>query len=169
MEEKKKQPKKTSAKAKKGLPTAESVPIINITRHNVIGEINVGGAFNIIVTNNEAIITSPRYRVIYDNPTNAYLMILDLIKTYQKEDKTEEEVSMCDNLSKLFVDNFFWHILYFDDTKLCNDMWEYHSNYLNNKLNEAQNSDNLPEDDPTILQIMREEYEAVDVLSNGKD
>ena len=170
MEEKQKQPKKTRATAKKGLPTTtDNIPIINITRGSIIGEMSVGGAFNIIVTKNEAIIESPNYKAIYMNPTNAYLMILDLVKTYQKEDKTEEETNMCNNLSTLFVDNFFWHILYFDDAELANDMWEYHSNYLNNKLTEASNADNLPADDPTIVQIMRDEYNAIETLQNGKN
>ena len=169
MEEKKKQPKKTSVKTKKGLPTTASIPIISINRQNVIGEMSVGGAFNIIVTKDEAIIESPNYKAIYMNPTNAYLMILDLVKTNQKEDKTEEEVNLCTNLSTLFVDNFFWHILYFDDAKLANDMWDYHSNYLNNKLTDAEKADNLPADDPTIVQIMRDEYDAIDTLNNGKN
>lgn len=150
---------------KKGIP---SIPVLSyVDGRNIIAEIEAG-AYKIYVTDTAAVVKSTYFSVIYENPSLQYQSFLYIATLKTKPDRTEEENSILENLSILYPDFAGFHLLYFTDTTLAKEMYDYHFKYLNNRI-EAMESEELQADSPEALEEVREQIAMQEDLLKSED
>lgn len=150
---------------KKGIP---KTPVLSyVDGKNIIAEIQ-SGAYKIYVTDSAAVVKSTYFSIIYENPSLQYQSYLYLATLKTKPDRTEEDNSILESLSILYPDFAGFHLLYFTDTTLARDMYDYHFKYLNNKL-EAMELEELKTDSHDALDDVKEQIALQNDLLKTED
>lgn len=143
---------------KKGMPTKPT--IVYVDGNHIVGEIKKKD-YTIIVTDTHAVIKSTYFTTIYGSPSVQYNYLFHLIDLDKKEDKTEEDKETVENLSILYPNIANFHLLYYTDFDLANEMVKFHYSYMNNKVEAAMNAE-LQSDEPDALKQVMEDFEMVE-------
>lgn len=124
--------------------------LVVVANRNIIGSIK-HELYTITVTDTNVVFTTNQYTYIANSTSNMYIHFLGLIELHKKEDKTEEEKEIYENILDIYTCNINWHTLWFNDVELAGKVYGLHVDYLNKRMDEAINA-KLTEDDGSALQ-----------------
>ena len=141
---------------KKTTKVGNNIPVVvYVPEEGLIGKWK-DDLYEIIVTENHAVISSRYFRMVYDNPTLQYTYLRDTMVVHMSKDKTEEDIKNVKSLFSLFPNILTFHFHYYSDEKLCVDMYKLHQDYIMDKLEKAMDADNLPIDDPNFIKDLQD-------------
>lgn len=139
-------------------------PVLSyVEAKGVIGEIK-SDLYTITVTKTHAVIKTTHYTYVVDNTCPTYVHWEGLIDLYKNPKRTEEEDNLLDTLLILYTNAINWHTLWFQDAKLMNDMWNFHTDWLNNETTKAMEAE-LQDDDPNALKELMETHEFQETIN----
>lgn len=127
--------------------------LIRIKKSKVIAKIKDAN-YEITVTETHCMVKTTHYTYIIDNTCVTYPHWRGLAELYVNDNRDEEEEVILQNLLLLFTNDINWHILHFQFPELMNEMWEYHTNWLNKTTQELMDKE-LQDDDPEALKELR--------------
>lgn len=158
--EKKQRVGKKTAKVSTNIPT-----LVYVTEEGLIGKWK-DDLYEIVVTENHAVISSRYFRMVYDNPTLQYQYVRGAMEKHINSSKTEDEEKEVESLFSLFPNILTFHFHYYSDPEFCSDMYKLHQDYIFDKLEKAMSEDNLSVDDPNFI---KELQDLTNLDSDGED
>lgn len=135
----------------------KSEDLIRVGKSKVIATIKKE-LYTIIVTETHCLVKTVHYSYIIDNTCVTYPHWRGLADLHNEKKRSEEDEDMYQKLLILFTNSLNWHTLHFQYPELMRFMWDYHTEWLNNKVEEAMQAE-LQEDDPKAIKELEKIHE----------